>query len=108
MLPPELRLEGAPARALHLRAGEERTIELKLRCERWGAFAFGPVLLRARDVLGLRSWEGEAGAAQPLRVYPREETLRSLVAPLETQVFVGNQVSKVRGEGIEFADLREW
>ena len=28
--------------------------------------------------------------------------------PLETQVFAGNQVSRARGEGIEFADLREW
>jgi uncharacterized protein (DUF58 family) len=107
-LPPELSVEGGPARALRLRAGEERTVELRLRCERWGAFSFGPVLLRARDVLGLRSWEGSAGEPLRLRVYPGEETLRSLVPPLETQVFVGNQVSRVRGEGIEFADLREW
>ena len=107
-VPPEVSIEGGPMRALLLRAREERTLELKLRCERWGAFSFGPVLFRVRDLLGLRSWEGEAGARQALRVYPREETLRSLVAPLETQVFVGNQVSRVRGEGIEFADLREW
>jgi uncharacterized protein (DUF58 family) len=107
-LPPELRPEGGPARALNLRGGEPRTIELKLRCERWGAFAAGPVLFRAGDALGLRSWEGAAGEAQRLRVYPAEETLRSLVPPLETQVSVGNQVSRVRGEGIEFADLREW
>jgi uncharacterized protein (DUF58 family) len=107
-LPPEVIAAGGSARAVLLRAGEERRIELKLRCERWGAFSFGPVLFRARDLLGFRSWEGEAGEPQPLRVYPREETLRSLVAPLETQVFVGNQVSRARGEGIEFADLREW
>jgi uncharacterized protein (DUF58 family) len=108
-LPPELSVEGGAARAVRLRAGEERTVELKLRCERWGAFSVGPVLVRARDVLGLRSWEGSAsGAARRLRVYPGEETLRSLVPPLETQVFAGNQVSRARGEGIEFADLREW
>jgi uncharacterized protein (DUF58 family) len=107
-LPPEASIEGGPARALLLRGDEERTVALTLRCERWGVFSFGPVFLRARDVLSLRSWEGEAGVPQPLRVYPREETLRSLVPPLETQVFAGNQVSKVRGEGIEFADLREW
>ena len=107
-LPPELSVEGAPVRSLLLCAGEERTVELKLRCERWGAFSVGPLLVRARDLLGLRSWEGEAGEAQRLRVYPSEETLHSLVAPLETQVFAGNQVSRVRGEGIEFADLREW
>jgi uncharacterized protein (DUF58 family) len=98
----------APARAVRLRAGEEETVELKLRCERWGVFRVGRVLFRARDMLGLRSWEGEAGEPRELRVFPREETLRSLIAPLETQVFAGNQVSRARGEGIEFADLREW
>jgi uncharacterized protein (DUF58 family) len=108
LLPPELRVEGSPARALHLRGGEERTVELKLRCERWGALSVGPLLVRARDTLGVRTWEGQDGEVQRLRVYPAEETLRSLVAPLETQVFVGNQVSRARGEGIEFADLREW
>jgi uncharacterized protein (DUF58 family) len=108
LLPRELRVERAPARALHLRAGERRTVELTLRCERWGAFVVGPLLFRARDVLGIRTWEGRAGEAERLRVYPAEETLLSLVPPLETQVFVGNQVSRARGEGIEFADLREW
>ena len=107
-LPAELSVEGGPARALVLRSNEERTVELKLHCERWGAFSIGPLLVRARDALGLRTWEGEAGEAQRLRVYPAEETLVSLVAPLETQVFAGNQVSRARGEGIEFADLREW
>jgi uncharacterized protein (DUF58 family) len=108
LLPPELQAEQAPARALHLRANEEQTVELKLHCERWGAFSVGPVLFRARDLLGVRTWEGRAGEAQWLRIYPAEETLHSLVPPLETQVFVGNQVSRARGEGIEFADLREW
>jgi uncharacterized protein (DUF58 family) len=107
-LPPELSVEGGPARAVRLAAGEERTLELQLRCERWGAFSVGQVLVRARDALALRSWEGVAGEARPLRVYPSEETLRSLVPPLETQLFAGNQVSRSRGEGIEFADLREW
>jgi uncharacterized protein (DUF58 family) len=107
-LPPELTIEEGAARAIRLRAGEQRTLELKLRCERWGAFGVGPVLLRTQDMLGLRSWEGSAGERRPLRVYPREEALRSLVAPLETQVFAGNQVARARGEGIEFADLREW
>jgi uncharacterized protein (DUF58 family) len=108
LLPPELSVDGATGRAVHLPAGEERTIELQLRCDRWGVFTVGQVLFRARDSLGLRSWEGSTGEPRPLRVFPAEETLRSLVAPLETQVFAGNQVSRARGEGIEFADLREW
>jgi uncharacterized protein (DUF58 family) len=107
-LPQELSSDEGGARALLLPADEPREIELKLRCERWGAFSIGPALFRARNVLGLRSWEGEAGEPQALRVYPSEETLQSLLPPLETQVFAGNQVSRARGEGIEFADLREW
>jgi uncharacterized protein (DUF58 family) len=107
-LPPELSGEEGNARAVRMRAGEERTVELKLRCERWGVFSVGQVLFRVRDTFGLRSWEGVAGKAQPLRVFPSEETLRTLVPPLETQVFAGNQISRERGEGIEFADLREW
>jgi uncharacterized protein (DUF58 family) len=43
-----------------------------------------------------------------LRVYPSVETLHALLPPYETQVFVGNQVSRAKGEGIEFADVRPW
>ena len=107
-LPPELSAERGPARAVRLRAGEKGTLELKVRCARWGAFSIGPLLVRAGDALGFRTWEGEVGEASALRIYPSEQTLRSLVPPLETQVFAGNQVSRARGEGIEFADLREW
>jgi uncharacterized protein (DUF58 family) len=41
-------------------------------------------------------------------VYPSAETVRTLLAPLETQVFIGNQTARVKGEGIEFADIRGW
>ncbi|HYY63663.1 MAG TPA: DUF58 domain-containing protein, partial [Gaiellaceae bacterium] len=34
------------------------------------------------------------------------EDLRQLVAPRETQLFTGNRVSRQKGEGLEFADLR--
>jgi len=107
-VPEGLRPVRPPAQALFLRRGEAETIEIPLHCERWGAFTIGPVLFRTRDVLGLHSWEGRAGGRENLRVYPTEETLHSLVPALETQVFAGNQVSRQRGEGIEFADLREW
>lgn len=107
-LPEELAAEDGAALALSLRPGETHTLELPLRCARWGAPRVGPLLYRAGDVLGLRSWHGAVGEPAQLRIYPSEETLRSLVPPLETQVFSGNRVSRGRGEGIEFADLREW
>jgi uncharacterized protein (DUF58 family) len=107
-LPEELRAGEGNPRAVALASGTPRTVELTVGCERWGAFALGPVLVRARDRLGFHAWEAQVGVRQPLRVYPTVETLRTMLAPLETQVFIGNQVSRARGDGIEFADIREW
>ena len=107
-LPPELSTAGRNPQAVALAAGEERTLELPLRCDRWGAFVLGPPLLRAHDRLGFYAWETRLGGRAALRVYPSVETLHALLAPLETQVFVGNQVSRTKGDGIEFADIRAW
>jgi len=104
--PGELVVQGGHARALALSGTRE--VDVSLRCARWGAFAVGPVLLRVSDRLGFHSWEARAGSRQPLRVYPSVETMRTMLAPLETQAFVGNQISRAKGDGIEFADIREW
>ncbi len=95
-----------PARALRLRRGETRTVAIPLRCEHWGAYQLGTVLLRAHDPLRLLRWEYPLRASLPLVVFPQPETLRLLVHPFETQVFTGNQVARQRGDGIEFADVR--
>jgi len=102
---PGLEVEGR-ARAVRLRAGEPRDIVLPLRCARWGGYRPGPVAVRARDPLGFAAWEARAEVTTPLRVYPHEEALRAVVPPAETQVFVGSEVARARGDGIEFADLR--
>ena len=107
-LPGELRARSRNPRAVVLAPGAPRTLTLPIRCERWGAFAVGPILVRARDRLGFHSWEARLGGQAPLRVYPSVETLHALLPPLETQVFIGNQVSRTKGDGIEFADVREW
>ena len=107
-LPDELSAPDGNPRAVAVAAGEPRTVELRLHCDRWGAFPLGPALVRAGDRLGLHTWEARVGGREALRVYPSVETVRTLLAPLETQVFVGNQVSRTRGDGVEFADMREW
>ena len=87
---------------------EVERLELTLHCVRWGAFRVGPAIVRARDALGFHTWESAVGVTKPLRVYPSVETMRALLEPLETQVYIGNQVARTRGDGIEFADIREW
>jgi uncharacterized protein (DUF58 family) len=94
--------------ALRLADGESRELRFRLRCERWGAYTLGRVFLRAHDPLGFASWEWIADRRRPLKVFPREEALRGLLRPVETQVFSGNHAARQKAEGIEFADLREF
>lgn len=93
--------------ALRLPAGA-RTVEVPFRCLRWGGYALGGLHLRARDPGGLFAYEQHVPGAATMRVYPWPEELREIVAPLETRPFVGNQVSRARGDGIEFAEVRSF
>ena len=98
--------EGANPLIVRLEGGSERTFEFELRCARWGAYLPGRIVVRARDRIALHVHEAEFDRRSPLKVYPQPESLRELVRPLETQVFAGNEVARVKGDGIEFADLR--
>ena len=99
-------VEGRNPVAIRLEREEERRLELRLRCARWGGFTIRDVHLRARDPAGLFAWTTTVERPLVLRVYPRPEALRELVPPRETQVFAGNRVARQKGEGLEFADLR--
>jgi uncharacterized protein (DUF58 family) len=98
--------EGSRRSVLRLAGDEERPLALRLRCERWGAYVLGGLLVRAHDRFGVLAYERRVEPSLPLKVYPHAEALRALLRPQETQVFAGNQVARTRGEGIEFADLR--
>jgi uncharacterized protein (DUF58 family) len=91
---------------LRLAAGERRELEFTLRAERWGAHVLGPAYARAHDPLGFLAWETTAPTRPELRTYPREDVLRRILQPRDTQVFTGNEVARAKGEGIEFADIR--
>jgi len=107
-LPDGLEAEAPNPRVIRLGYGEQPSIEIPVRCSHWGAYEVGRVLWRARDPFGLVSFEGSAGEPSRLKVYPRGESLERLLRPIDTQVFSGNQVARSRGEGIEFADLRQF
>jgi uncharacterized protein (DUF58 family) len=91
---------------LRLQRDERRALEYTIDCDRWDAYLVGDVVVRAQERLGLLVFEQALDVRTPLKVYPRGEALRRLLRPLEAQAFAGNQVPRVRGEGIEFADLR--
>jgi uncharacterized protein (DUF58 family) len=110
LVPPEgvELVDGEPARSLRLDAGEERVLELTLRCTTWGVYELGEVGVRARDPWRLVTWEARVPPAHRLKAYPRPMTLRSLLAPTRTQAFAGSQVARVKGDGVEYADIRDF
>jgi uncharacterized protein (DUF58 family) len=93
--------------ALRLPSGE-RELEYRLSCKRWGAYVLGAVRVVAHDRFRVFRYERSLDFQLPLKVYPRPEVIKELLRPLETQVFTGNLVAREKGEGIEFADLREF
>ena len=92
--------------SLRLRADEEQTLPLTLRCDRWGSVELGDIRLRARGRVGMFAWESRIRRPHRLRIYPRPELLQRLVAPLDTQLATGDLVARVRADGLEFADTR--
>jgi len=102
----QLALAPTEALAINLRPGAQTELTFAARPQRWGAHAVGPLVVRARDSLGLATWDGRLGPRVDLRAFPSEQRLRDLVAPLRTQPFLGTHVARATGEGIEFADIR--
>jgi uncharacterized protein (DUF58 family) len=93
---------------MRLGPGEDTEIALSTRPDRWGAHTLGPILVRAWDPLGIRTWCGVLGTRVTLRAFPHEERLRRLVAPLRTQPFLGAHVARTRGDGIELAEIHPY
>jgi uncharacterized protein (DUF58 family) len=109
-LTPALELvDGRNPVATYVSPRRPATLDLRLRPERWGVFDLRDVHLRARDHFGMFVWTSHVQGQTPdmaLRVYPRPEALPQLLRPAETQLFSGDELSRRKGEGIEFADLR--
>src|SRR5262249_44648851 len=92
--------------SIRLQAHETRRLELRLRAARWGGYVVGDVILRGQDTFGLFRYDLTLPRDKQLRVFPREEYLRSLLRPRETQPYVGEGGSRRPGDGIEYADIR--
>jgi uncharacterized protein (DUF58 family) len=107
-LPAGIEPVGWPAHeAIAVPAGG-RAVERRVRCGRWGGYALGALTVTVRDPLGLFRMRARLTEGRPVRVYPRAEALRQALHPARTQTLAGNEVSRLKGEGIEFADIRQF
>lgn len=100
--------EGEAGRALTLRRGQEAELVLAAEARRWGSYHVGPAAARVREPGGLYLWEGRVGDAAPLLVRPLRAPTRAVVRPVAAGAAAGDHTSRVRGEGIELADLRPY
>jgi len=111
---PGARFEVASARIGPANAGHAVAVQppvtvpvaLELRARRWGANAVGGVLLRAHDRGGMATAERRIDVPAIVRVLPRGEALRELLAPAGTQPAPGDWPARQRGGGTDLADIR--
>jgi uncharacterized protein (DUF58 family) len=94
--------------AVALDGGERRRLEYRLRAERWGAFPLAIAETVSWDRFGLREARSAPDARARLRAYPRTERLRRLVDSPARLVPTGAHASRLRGDGIEFAEIRPY
>ena len=113
----ELRLElpegmeaadGTETAVLRLVAGEPKTVSVRLRCATWGVYDVGEIDARVHDPVRVVLWEQGFDLRRPLKAYPRPESLSTILSPLETSAFTGSEVARSTGEGIEYADIRDY
>jgi uncharacterized protein (DUF58 family) len=81
-------------------------LELPVVATRWGTFRVGSFRASAYDRLGMVRFDSAVGTGETLKVLPDAGTLRSLIRPANTEIFAGEVVSRYRGDGIEFSDVR--
>jgi uncharacterized protein (DUF58 family) len=94
--------------AVRTAAGTPRELRYPFRAERWGVYQIGGVVVRARGPLGLTTTERRFPPSHVLRVYPVTEALRRLARPVEATLTVGTLLSRHKGDGFDFADLRSF
>jgi uncharacterized protein (DUF58 family) len=104
----QLALRTAALETRRLRAGEPSRLNWSVRLDRWGSRRLELAEIRCSDRFGLFSYALSELPVGVIRVFPTVETLRTLIAPLELQATSGSRVSRERGEGIEFAEVRPY
>ncbi|GMQ85146.1 MAG: DUF58 domain-containing protein [Acidimicrobiia bacterium] len=82
-------------------------LEVDLACLRWGAYELDSITLFTMGYLGLTFERVRATDAPVIKVFPQDETARRLLKPIETQLAYGDLVARQRGQGIEYAELRQ-
>ncbi len=84
------------------------TLPFKLQARSWGVHDLGTLWVRVRRTGSMVVREHELGPAPSLRVLPTELRLSRLLKPAEPRAIAGMHLSRFRGHGTDFAELRPY
>lgn len=84
------------------------TLTLRFEARAWGHHDLGALWVRVRRPGGLVIREGELGRAPALRVLPAPHRLDRLLEPEDPRAVAGAHLSRLRGHGTDFAELRPY
>ena len=84
------------------------TLPFRLRAELWGHHDMGALWVRSRRPGGLGIRERKVATAPMLQVLPKPLRLGRLLKPAEPRAVAGMHVSRLRGHGTDFAELRPY
>jgi uncharacterized protein (DUF58 family) len=107
LLPPGMEpLDDRPLSRMAVEADVPFVVRRRYRCSRWGGYVLGVENAVVRDRAGLFAYTPSLPARLPLRVYPAADRIRARPSPRRTQLSVGSDVARTKGDGIERAEVR--
>lgn len=99
-------IEGTNTIVTAISSGGRRDVAFSYRLPSRRVVEFGEFVVRVTSSSGFASWEERFEPDTRRTVYPAPHPMKRLVRPRNTRVFAGTYPSPIKGEGIEFADVR--
>lgn len=93
-------------RTIAVVASTPAELKFELRAQRWGAYRLGLAAIRVHPPGNLVVYEQLFHEERSLKVYPSYDHMVRGPAPLDTQLYSGDYVSRAAGDGIEFSNVR--
>ncbi|MCU1504622.1 MAG: hypothetical protein JWM12_3976 [Ilumatobacteraceae bacterium] len=88
--------------------GSKVVAHFTVRAESWGRHRLGAVNVSFRRPYGLTVWESSNDNSPSFNVLPTPEHVRQLLPPPASQSAAGVHISRLVGEGFDFAELRPY
>jgi uncharacterized protein (DUF58 family) len=94
--------------AVTLDVAGETNVTVTLRAEGWGRRSLGPVVAYADGPLGMIELVKTFEQTVRMVSVPSDVLVNEMLAPRDTNLHAGDLVSRLRGIGSEFAELRQY